>query len=158
MKLAINLILISIIFFFAGCDTTPYVDDYTRHRPSFVDVVGIYQYEQETIHESDTIHYPATIVLKADGKFEAHGIPDLVNDGKSHYDKDSLISSSGEWKIEVDSVTTAWRKKIPHWGIKLTSMPESLSFVGFMGDAPPYKMIVNYDDIDLGQVMIFSKR
>jgi hypothetical protein len=158
MKLSINLISISLVLFFTECSTTPYVDDYTRSRPNFVDVVGTYRFEKETIHETDTIHYPATIEIKADGRFEGSGIPDLVNDGKDHYDKKGLISSAGKWSIAIDSVETNRRTKTPHWGVKLSRMPESVSFIGFMGSMPPYEMIVNYDDPDLGLVMIFSKK
>ena len=158
MKLSINLISISLTLFFTGCNTTPYIDDYTTQRPNFVDIVGTYRFEKETIHETNTINYRATIEIGADGKFEASGIPDMANDGKDYCDKNGLISSIGKWSMAIDSVETNRGAKMPHWGIKLTSMPESVSFIGFMGSTPPYKMIVNYDDPDLGKAMIFSKK
>ena len=136
------------------------MSDYTSQRPQFVDVLGTYVFKEQTIHESFVFKEASTstIILRADGTFIMKNILNLAGDTGIYVSRDGLISATGKWSIKVDSVKTSWRTKKPHWGITLTSAPESLNFIGFLGSSPPYELMINYEEPDLDEVMLFSKK
>jgi hypothetical protein len=161
MKSMLNIIAIIIFTLITSCNYDgQYMSDYTSQRPQFVDVVGNYMFQGETIHESLDFKQASTstIILRADGTFIMKNILNLAGDTGAYVSRDGLISATGKWSIKIDSVETSSRAKRPHWGIALTSVVKNVNFIGFLGDSPPYKLIINYSDPDLDQVMIFSKK
>ena len=142
----------------SGCQFDPYAGDLTTEQPRREDVIGDYRFEKQTISQAniDTLGQKATITLRPDGTYQANNIPNVFDgaDGQSH----KYISAIGTWKIEtIGSTGNGWGHPKPHWGIVLTAIDESLTSIGFMGDHKPYKLIVTFDDPDLGKVMTFSK-
>lgn len=135
--------------------------DYTTKRPEFTDVLGTYKFEKQTFLQESYIFKEAPtsfITLRADGTFIANNVLSTTGDRGKCISKNGLVCASGKWSMKIDSVQTSWGNKKPHWGITLTSVPGSLNFIGFLNSSPPYKLIVNYDEPDLDQVMIFSKK
>jgi hypothetical protein len=160
VKTTINFIIIIMLTSLISCDDGQYMGDYTSQRPQFLDVLGTYKFKEQTIQESLTFKEANTsfITLKADGSFIANNILNLMGDTSKYVSKQGLIITTGRWKLDVDSVETSWGTKKPHWGIRLTSAPESISFIGFLGSSSPYELIVNYSDPDLNEVMLFKKK
>ena len=143
----------------SGCQFDPYAGDLTTEQPKKEDVIGVYQFKEQTISQIpiDKLGQKATIILKSDGTYQANNIPNVF--GGLSAENNKHISATGKWKIErIGSVDNGWGHAKSHWGITLTSIDESLTSIGFMGDKNPYKLIVTFDDPDLGEVMIFSKR
>jgi len=143
----------------SGCQFDPYAGDLTTEQPKREDVIGIYQFKEQTISQLpiDKLGQKATIILNSDGTYRTNNIPNVF--GGHSAENNKHISATGNWKIEtVGSVDNGWGHAKSHWGITLTSIDESLTSIGFMGDKNPYKLIVTFDDPDLGEVMIFSKR
>lgn len=142
----------------SGCQSDPYAGDMTTEQPKKEDIIGVYQFKEQTISESriDKRGQKATITLKSDGTYQAHDIPNVFGgtDAESH----KYISARGTWKIgTIGAVDTGWGHPKPNWGITLTSIDESLTNIGFTGSKTPYGLIVTFDDPDLGQVMLFEK-
>jgi hypothetical protein len=152
---------IILLLFVTGCGFDgSYMGNYTVDRPQISDIVGTYKFEEQTIHESLQYKEAASsfITLNKDGTFIANNVLNLAGDTGKYTSKDGLINVSGKWQLKLDSVQTSSGNKKAHWGVALTPAPESISFVGFLGNSPPYKLIINYDDPDLNQVMLFSKK
>lgn len=158
MKGSRNIIMLVLITLISSCQFDPYADDFTTKQPAKNDVLGIYQFKEQTISGApiDKLGQKGTIVLKSDGTYQANNIPNVF--GGTQAESHKLISAKGSWTIEtVGAVDNGWGHEKSHWGITLTSIDENLTTVGFMGDGPPYQLIVTFDDPDLGHVMIFSK-
>ena len=131
----------------------------TTEQPKKEDVISVYRFEEQTISHGpiDILGQNATIVLKKDGTYQAINIPNVFRGANAETHK--YISATGKWKIEtVGSVDNGWGHAKSHWGITLTSIDENLANIGFMGAKTPYKLIVTFDDPDLAEVMIFSKK
>jgi len=161
MKSIIRIILMPILF--ASCQYDPYAGNLTTKKPKIADITGTYKFQEQSVYDSPLIKSAlvSTITLKSDGTFEVNNMPDLVsNRTGSRLVKDlPLVSKLGKWDMQtIGSVDNDFGKAKPNWGIKLDGMPESLTYIGFMNNSPPYKLIITYDDPDLGQVMIFSKK
>jgi len=142
----------------SGCQFDPYAGDLTTEQPKKEDVIGVYQFEKQTISDGpiDILGQNATILLKADGTYRANDIPNVFRGANDETHK--YISATGKWKIEtMGNVDNGWGHAKSHWGVTLTSIDESLANIGFMGNKTPYKLIVTFDDPDLGEVMIFSR-
>ena len=145
-------------FVISGCQYDPYAWNYTTEQPKKEDVIGVYQFKEQTISQAsiDKVGQKATIVLNSDGSYQANNIPNVF--GGANAESHKYISATGEWKIEtIGSVDNGWGHAKSQWGITLTSIDPSLTNIGFMGDKNPYKLIVTFDDPDLGKVMIFQK-
>jgi hypothetical protein len=121
-------------------------------------VIGVYQFKEQTISQAsiDKLGQKATIVLNSDGSYQANNIPNVF--GGANAESHKYISATGKWKIEIiGSVDNGWGHPKSHWGVTLTSIDQSLTSIGLMGDKTPYKLIVTFDDPDSGEVMIFQK-
>ncbi|QEM13039.1 hypothetical protein [Mucilaginibacter rubeus] len=130
----------------------------TTEQPKREDIVGVYQFKEQTISEIpiDKRGVKATITLKPDGTYQAQDIPNVF--GAAAAENHKYISAKGTWKIEtIGSVDTGLGHPKPNWGITLTSIDESLTNIGFTGSEAPYGLIVTFDDPDLGMVMLFKK-
>jgi len=159
MKSVHSLIAVILLILFTGCQYDPYADNATTKRPKFTDVVGTYVFEQQSVQDSTDVAWKAAVIqLKADGTFECQNVPDLVNDGQAMHDKAGSISTNGKWTIETIASVEKWSGAKQQWGVVLTALPQSLQTICFIGNTPPYKLIINYDDPDLGQVMIFKRK
>lgn len=147
-------ILFLFISLLLGCQYDPFAGDLTVEKPKEKDIIGVYKFESQTIgHSLDNTAKDATIALNADGSFKVTYVPDLDN---ALYQK--RVSATGNWNIEtIGSVDNGSGIK-RHWGIRLSSLPESLTYIGFIGHSPPYKLIITHGDPDEGAVVIFSKR
>jgi hypothetical protein len=158
MKPLTTVLLLSLVIF-TGCQHNPYVMDYTSERPQPADLSGTYNFEKQTVIDSpfEKAPYKSYILLKDDGSFVANDIPNVFGDHDEKFA--GPISSAGQWDIDtVGSFENIWGQTKPHVGIKLTNMPESLASIGLIGSAPPYKLIVTFDDPSLEKIMIFSKK
>ncbi|HVS94340.1 MAG TPA: hypothetical protein VHE59_20020 [Mucilaginibacter sp.] len=160
MKFLANLVIIMAYMLLAGCQSDPFAGDYTTGRPKFTDVPGTYRLERQTITENplSKADMKATLTLNADGTFIMRNVPNLLGDtGK--YVINEKITCRGKWDIQVvGGVDNGLGREKKHWGISLQNAPDNLSTIGLMNDAPPYKLIVNNDDPDLGKAIIFSKK
>ncbi len=142
----------------SGCRSAPYVDGFTTDKPEQESITGLYKFEEETIHENtDNKRFAySSILLRSDGSFTASNVPYLINDGTQHCE---TINVSGKWSLAiVGTIDNGWKHQVPHWGVTLTNMPESLNYFGFMGNRSNYKLIRTWDDPDLGLALIFAKK
>jgi hypothetical protein len=154
-----NIILVVLICVLTtGCSSAPYVDEFTTDKPKQENIIGLYKFEDETVHENDDnkrFRY-SSILLRPDGSFTATNVPYLINDSTQH---NEIINVSGKWHLAiVGTIDNGWQHQIPYWGVTLTNMPESLNYFGFMGDKSNYKLIRTWDDPDLGLAMIFARK
>jgi len=158
MKTITSSILIFICSVFTSCqDNGPYADSFTKEKPLLSDIQGNYKFEEQTYIETTANFQPANIFLKADGNYVASNIPDLMND-PTDTTISKTISTTGKWELKIiDSIEDGWGHKQPSWGVMLNNMPKSLSQIRFMNNSAPYKLIINFSDFDLGEVMILSK-
>jgi hypothetical protein len=159
MRIITRALMFLMLGIISGCQFDPYAGDLTTEQPKMEDVIGVYQFKEQTISQVpiDKLGLKATIILKSDGTYQANNIPNVFGGQSAEYNKH--ISANGKWKIEtIGSVDNGWGHAKSHWGITLTSIDESLTSIGFMGGKNPYNLIVTFDDPDLGEVMIFSKR
>lgn len=141
-----------------GCQFNPYAREFTTDRPQKEDVIGVYQFKEQTISQFpvDEIGKRATIILKSDGTYQANNIPNVFRGADAETRK--YISATGKWNIEsIGTVDNSWGRTKSQWGITLTGIDESLTNIGFTGDKAPYGLIVTFDDPDLAEVMIFRK-
>jgi hypothetical protein len=149
-----------LLFFGAiGCQYDPYATDLTIKEPALKDIFGTYYFEEQTVRNIDGLmaKKDASINLNADGTYLMTNIPDLT--GKQNMKDIKLISAWGQWEMTtVSGVDNGWGHVKQAWGIRLTAVTESLSTIGFMGEAPNYKLIITYGDPDAGTVMIFAKK
>lgn len=140
-----------------SCQFDPYAGDLTTVRPKIEDVIGVYQFKEQTISGAsiDKLGQHATIILKLDGTYQANNIPNVF-DG-SEAENNRHISAKGNWEIqEIGSVDNGDGTK-PEWGIILTSINKNLTNISFTGDKAPYGLMVTFSDPDLGAVMKFKK-
>jgi hypothetical protein len=147
-----------LLFAFAGCQFNPYADDLTTNHPSFKDIIGTYIFEKQTLVSilKDKKAGAAKIVIYSDSTYRAINVADF--EGKIGFQDNGIINKTGKWNIEtVGGIANGSGGVDNVWGIALTSMPENLQHIGFMGEKPPYKLIVTYGDPDTGAVMIFRK-
>jgi hypothetical protein len=159
MRIIARTLMFLMLGVISGCQFDPYAGDLTTEQPKKEDVIGVYQFKEQTISQAsiDKLGQEATIILNPNGTYQANNIPNVF--GGTNAETHKYISARGKWKIEtVGSVDNGWGHAKSHWGITLTSIDESLTSIGFMGDKTPYNLIVTFDDPDLGEVMIFSKR
>jgi hypothetical protein len=160
MKRGLGIITVILCGFVLGCADSPHAGDLVSEKPEITTVAGTYKFETENFQEinnGDSIYNNATIVLNKNGTFIASNIPRFCGaDGC-----DSIrVSAKGKWHIDsIGTVTTNWGFDKRYWGVKLVPLPADLtSDIGFMGSAPNYKLLLNYDDRDLDQTMIFIKK
>ena len=100
----------------SGCQYDPYAGDFTTKQPKKEDVIGVYQFKEQTISQSsiDKLGQKATIVLNSDGSYQANNIPNVFGgaNAKSH----KYISATGRWKIEtIGSVDNGWGHAKSQW-------------------------------------------
>jgi hypothetical protein len=143
-----------------GCANSPYAGRLNAQKPELKDAAGLYKFERETMHELteiDTEYQSATILLNIDGTFKVSNVPCWT--GGLGTDT-TPVSSTGKWNIDVvGTVVNGWGYEKKYWGIILKPSPRCFpSDIGFMDDAPSYKLLLNYSDRDLDEVMIFGKR
>jgi hypothetical protein len=154
-----NLIFtIWICIIITGCHSAPYVDEFTTDKPKQENIIGLYKFEDETVHENNNKERfkSSYILIKSDGSFTASNVPNLINDGTQH---NEMISTTGKWTLAiVGTIDNGWNHNVPHWGITLTNMPESLNYFGFMGNNSNYELIRTWDDPDLGLAIIFIRK
>lgn len=158
MKPLTTVLLLSMVIL-TGCQHNPYVLDYTAERPKLADLLGTYNFEEQTVLDStfEKTPYKSYILLKDDGSYIANEIPNVFGDRDEK--SPGPISASGQWDIDtVGSFENLWGQTKPHLGIRLTNISESLTGIGLVGSAPPYKLIVTFDDPSLEKIMIFSKK
>jgi len=140
-----------------GCQYDPYAGEMTTEQPKVKDVIGAYQFKEQNISQ---VHInkrgeKATIVLNADGTYQANNIPnvfDLPDTATCTY-----ISAKGKWKISEIGGVERWSGLKPEWGITLTSIDKNLENIGFTGEKAPYGLMVTFGDPDEGTVMRFEK-
>jgi len=142
-----------------GCEDSPYAGRLNSERPELHDVAGLYKFEQQSLIESTTLGKcakTATIMLNMDGTFKVSNVPCW---GGGMDSDTAAIYATGKWSIDtVGTVTNSWGREKKYWGLVLKPSPRSFpSDIGFMDDAPLYKLLINYNDHDLDEVMIFGK-
>jgi hypothetical protein len=162
MKLLPKLIIfITTAAFFTGCgQNDQHEGDYTMRRPKLATITGVYRFESETLTENYPDGSPlppevkkAKLLLKSDGTFIISNFPDLMANHPI-----LIPMTTGKWKTEQDpNIDPSWPHQKPRWGINLAATLKGFPFINFMGDSPPYKLIINYDDSSLGEWIIFTK-
>jgi len=158
MKLVRNTLIIIYLTLIGSCQFDPYAGEFTTEQPKKEDVIGVYQFKEQTISQSpiDKIGQKATIVLKSDGTYQANNIPNVF--GGADAETCKHISATGNWRIEtIGAVDNGLGHAKSQWGIILTGIDESLTNIGFTGEKAPYGLMVTFDDPDLAEVMIFRK-
>jgi hypothetical protein len=151
MKLLSLLLLILLCI---GCQYSPYAEDLTISQPKRNHVLGTYKFEKETVI-GNLVHdltRKSALTINSDGTFEAVDLPNFIFDNYH-----GNISAKGKWKIETVGSVSKWEDTASNWGLQLTSLPDNLRSMSFMGDKPPYKLLVTYGDPDGGAVMILAK-
>lgn len=156
-NLIVNILFTVVIVFSASCQFDPYAGDLTTVKPKREDVIGVYQFKEQTVSDApiDKFGQNATIVLKPDGTYQANNIPNVF--GGPGAESHKHISAKGNWKIEEIGAVDNGQGTKSEWGIILTSIDESLTNISFTGDKAPYGLMVTFDDPDLGAVMKFQK-
>jgi len=150
-------LLIFAILILMSCQYAPYADDETTKKPIWNDVIGAYKFEKQTVTNdlSDYTTSKSIITLNTDSTFKAVSLPNFS--GTSDFYYQGNISAKGRWNIEIVGGVSKWKGTESVWGLQLTSLIPNLQSMSFMGDKPPYKLLVTYGDPDGGAVMIFSK-
>lgn len=123
------------------------------------ELVGTYKFEEQTAvtTTSSTQFQNATITLYADSTFQASNMPDFNR--SMEFKLHEFVTAKGKWNIDTNgSVANGTGSPDSIWGMDLTGMPESLSHIEFMGNKPPYKLIVTYGDPDGGAVLILHRK
>jgi len=150
--------MILLILLCIRCQYAPYAEDETIREPRRNDVLGTYKFEKETIigNLKHDLTSRSALILNSDGTFEAVYLPNFS--GTSDFNYQGNISAKGTWKIQTVGSVSQWKGTASVWGLQLTSLPENLQSMSFMGDKPPYKLLVIYGDPDGGAVMILEKK
>ncbi|WP_139113093.1 hypothetical protein [Mucilaginibacter sp. PPCGB 2223] len=143
-----------------ACANSPYADRLISQKPELKDADGPYKFERQTIRESelpDVDTKDSFIFLKADGTYQVSKVPYW---GSSSDPDTTPVSATGKWAIDsVGTVINFWGHEKMYWGIVLKPIPRGFpDDIGFMGRAPSYQLLLNYDDRDLDEVMIFTKK
>ncbi|QEM06700.1 hypothetical protein DIU31_025510 [Mucilaginibacter rubeus] len=145
-----NIFLLIYLALITSCQFDPYAGDLTTEQPKREDVIGVYQFKEQTISQIqiDKRSQRATITLKSDGTYQANNIPNVF--GGPNAENHKYISAKGSWKIEtIGAVDNGWGHPKSNWGITLTSIDESLTNISFTGKKKPYGLMVTFDDPDL---------
>jgi len=150
--------MILLILLCIRCQYAPYAEDETIREPRRNDVLGTYKFEKETItgNLKHDLTSRSALILNSDGTFEAVYLPNFS--GTFDFNYQGNISAKGTWKIQTVGSVSQWKGTASVWGLQLTSLPENLQSMSFMGDKPPYKLLVIYGDPDGGAVMILEKK
>lgn len=122
------------------------------------DLPGRYYLTELTVNDAHLTKTDslANICINADGTYEASGIPDVMGGNAGTVYK--IIAGTGKWSLDTIGEVGGLLGDKWQWGIRLSNIDASYSTVGLMYDTPPYKLIITFDDPDLGQVMIFTKK
>ena len=148
--------LLIISLWFTACQYDPYADDFTTKKPKMSDLPGRYYLTELTItdaslNKTDSL---ANICLNADGTYTASGIPNVTGGIADT----TPISAAGKWNLDTIGEVGRLPGDKWQWGFRLSNIDANYSTVGLMYESPPYKLIINFDDPDLGKVMIFTKK
>ena len=146
--------IVALLTLLTSCQYDPYADDMTVKQPKFNDIIGTYKFEKQTIVPDSLIKIAksATIVLSADNTFKFINIPNTVDDNFLGF-----VNCSGKWLLESSGLPKTEDSSVPQFYFNLKGVPESLQDITFLGEQPPYKMIITYGDPDEGAVVIFDK-
>ncbi|ALJ00719.1 hypothetical protein [Rufibacter tibetensis] len=155
-------LLCILVVLLASCLYSPYADEYITEEPSIEDVVGVYEFDTQTVNhnlDKDKIKSSRpTITIKADKTFELNQMPYFKTSANAEYNYINGISKKGKWAIDwVGSVDYGSSGIKKHWGILLDSVPEENNNAGLLGENKPNGIIFKYGDPDEGSVMIFRK-
>ncbi|QEM19288.1 hypothetical protein DIU38_025780 [Mucilaginibacter sp. P4] len=74
-----NIFLLIYLALITSCQFDPYAGDLTTEQPKREDVIGVYQFKEQTISQIqiDKRSQRATITLKSDGTYQANNIPNV---------------------------------------------------------------------------------
>jgi hypothetical protein len=159
LLLTIPLAILSIVCVCPSFET----EYFAQAQPKAADLVGTY------VPTADTLDFvrkeggyqvvePIEIILKADGNFEMHHMPDWWRTewGES---EGGFDSGDGQWTVSKQQ--DWWDVEFQFKSREHFSEPVSNGFVTFIpiyGQAPPYKLWFYIGDPDGGDVMIFERR
>ncbi|MBE9586954.1 hypothetical protein IM792_21075 [Mucilaginibacter sp. JRF] len=158
-NLIANIVFTTFLILITSCQFDPYAGELTTDKPKREDVIGVYQFEGQTIFEVsiDKLGQNATIVLRPDSTYQVNNIPNVF--GGMDDEEKKHISAKGNWKIEtIRTVENRWGSLEKVWGITLTNIDQILTNISFTGDKAPYGLMIIVDDPTLGQMMSFQKK
>lgn len=146
------------VLIITGCQYDPYADSMTNYKPKLVDITGNYILDQQTLTDnlSDKQRQQAKIIIYPDSTFKAISIPYSLDPVSFKFE--APVSATGKYTTNIiGGINKGSGKIADEWGMVMSGLPESLTYIGFMGDKPPYKLIITFGDPDEGAVMIFKK-
>jgi len=157
MKYA-GIVLLTVSLLFTACHYAPYADDFTVKKPKLTDLPGRYYLTGLTVNDAhlNKTDSLANICVNVDGTYTASGIPNVTGNYADTVHK--TISASGKWSLDTIGEVARLLGDKWQWGFRLSNIDASYNTVGLMYDSPPYKLIITFDDPDLGQLMIFTKK
>ena len=135
---------------------SPYAHLLTTQQPSAADLVGVYVYRLHSLPDLDFKRLPGgppRLELRADGTFAARNLP---RNGFASTTFTSVASPIGRWTIQTTGSVETWRGLKEVWGIGFGGL-DVLDPVSLSGDAPPYGIIAQFDDPDLGYVLMLRR-
>jgi hypothetical protein len=159
MRVRAEMVIACIIL--AGCQRSPFADQYTTSRPREEDVTGQYVFSRDTVTWGKSAAIKnCRIELRADRTFIATNVPRAEFPGRGSDYLGDLINASGTWRIDNVGGGEDWRGKVvTHWGISFeaTSANVNVQDAGFTGHKPPYGLIFSFDDPDSGLAVFLRK-
>lgn len=132
-----------------GCQFDPYTASYATIKPSTSEIVGTWSATDETLGAfARAGHQRAhpSLTISASGTIEIHDVPAMWRGA----DREALENFSGTW--EFDKHQEAW------WGLSVRRGEwECSGCLMILGKAAPYRLVIRYDDPDLGYGYEFKK-
>lgn len=152
------------LFICGGCQYDPHAHLYTTQEPRPQDLVGRYKLKQQTVTTDGLSAFGgrlSMVELVADGSFVATNVPSRTLAHAPQKDGNifaTLLNGSGRWRIGAVGGVDNGLGERTHWGVYLDSPVADIEPAGLTGARPPYGLIFNLGDPDLGQAMVFERQ
>lgn len=142
------------VVFLTGCGWILGYHNYTKVRPTRLDIVGSWIPNKSTLEDMvERGHYDISVLpkitLKDDGAFVIENMPDWCKNrnGESHGGR---YSYSGVWRIENEQDSGRY--------ILHLEFSNTLTTMSLVGQKPPYEIFVFVGDADAARGMTFLKQ
>lgn len=156
MQLIIFLTTLTIL---TGC-YSPYANEVMIIEPTADDVVGIYEFDFQTVdHSLDNNELrKGRLLINEDGTFNIVDLPSFEATRPMTYRFGKQVSLSGTWKIEtIGAVDFGYGSLKENWGLILDSAPDELRYAEFIGTEKPKGLLFTFGDPDAGEVIMLKK-
>jgi hypothetical protein len=144
----------------SGCQYDPNAHLLTTVKPEVRNVVGRYVLKRAILDGSEGKRVEGlgcSLVLAADGSFEATNLPPWSFRPSGARFSDTLTSGLGTWELATVASVDDGSEIKQAWGVQLTSEMAQFQSPGLTGNTPPYGILITIGDPDSGHALIFEK-